>query len=317
MVGYRHCYQLYATILPLMVLGSVGMPVVLEILRRLIRMRGLGLGSLSAHAKYTLLWTVLLVIGVGGLLVAIESTPDYQLRNPRDDTPGRLMLHNSTSQPVGSAPTTFPTVQERIRSQRLATMTPAERWKNAAFISAAARTTGMRTARMDEPSLSPASRFVLMSAMFIGGDVGGTAGGLRLTVVLLLFTAFRFSYVSPNPSKGSYPAAGRQQVIAIAAGAVAAMILLVGLTSLVLVYREAGSPVACLFEATSACCNVGFSTGLTTQLSTEGRLGILLAMILGRVIPLAFLLRCLRVPIIQMPQPAEAPVPAETTITTT
>ncbi len=319
MVGYRNCYPLYAGILPLMVLGSIGMPVVLEVLRRLIRLRGLGLGSLSAHARYSLLGTVLLVIGVGALLVGIESTPNYQLRNPRDDTPGRLMLPDSASRPAGSAPTTFasiPAVQERIRSQRLATMTPAERCKNAAFISVAARTTGLRTIRMDEPSLSPASRFLLMSAMFIGGDIGGTAGGLRLTVVLLLLAAFRFSYMSPSSSQNSGATAGRQQVLAIAAGAAAAMILLVGLTSLILVYREAGSPVACLFEATSASCNVGFSTGLTAQLSTQGRFAILLAMLLGRVIPLAFLLRCLRVPIIQMPQPSEAPAPTERAITT-
>jgi Trk-type K+ transport system membrane component len=82
--------------------------------------------------------------------------------------------------------------------------------------------------------------------------------------------------------------------------------MLIGLTTIALTYREASSPIACLFESVSACCNVGFSTGMTTQLSTQGKYIVLLAMLFGRVIPLAFLLRCLRVPLIQMAPTAPA-----------
>ena len=313
MIGYRDSYQLYAGLLPLMVLGSIGLPIAIEFVRRLFRARGLGLGSLSAHARYTLSWSMVLIGVVAALLVGIESTPGWQLRIPRADTPGRLQLPDAASRPIGSAPTTFaaiPNVQDRIRSQRMATMTPAERWKAAAFQSVAARTTGMRTIRMDEQSLSPASRYLLLAAMMIGGDIGGTAGGLRLTVLVLLLGAVRFNCMSPGPTKNVCPAAGRHHAIAIAAGLALSMGLLIGLTTVVLTYREAGSPIACLFEAVSACCNVGFSTGITTQLSTQGKYVVLLAMLFGRVLPLAYLLRCLRVPLIQM-APVALAVPAQ------
>jgi trk system potassium uptake protein TrkH len=139
-----------------------------------------------------------------------------------------------------------------------------------------------------------------MAAMLVGADAGGTAGGLRLTVLLLLLAAIRFSCISPSPSKNVCPAGGRPHAIAIAAGLAVAFALLVAATALILIYRETGSPAACLFEAVSACCNVGFSTGLTSQLSFEGRVTVILAMLIGRVIPLAFLLRSLRVPLVQL-----------------
>jgi Trk-type K+ transport system membrane component len=72
------------------------------------------------------------------------------------------------------------------------------------------------------------------------------------------------------------------------------MIALVAATTLILVYREAGTLEACTFEAVSACCNVGFSTGLTRSLSVEGRVAIILAMLLGRILPLALLARAVK-----------------------
>jgi trk system potassium uptake protein TrkH len=304
MVGYRDERRLYAAILPLMVLGSIGGPVLVELIRRLIRRRGLGLGSLSYHSELTLAGSVMLIVVVAGLLIGIESTPTWQLRNPREDTPGRLMLPNATTQ-TATMPLATTRLQERIRTQRLATMDWPSRVKAAVLLSASARTTGMRTVRLDEASVSPAGRFVLMGAMLIGGGVGGTAGGLRLGVFLLLIGALRFAWGSSGTPRDT--TANRQPVLVIAGGLATALVLLVGLTGFALAYRETGSPLACAFEAMSACCNVGFSTGLTSQLSTQGRVVVMLAMLLGRVIPLAFLLRFLRVPLIP---PALAPEPA-------
>jgi len=286
----------------------MGWPVLLELIRRLIRRRGLGLGSLSYHSELTLAGSVMLIVVVAGLLIGIESTPSWQLRNPREDTPGRLMLPNATTQ-TATMPLATARVQERIRMQRLATMDWPSRVKAAALLSASARTTGIRTVRIDEASISPASRFVLMGAMLVGGGVGGTAGGLRLGIFLLLIGSLRFAWVSSGAPRDT--TANRQPVIIIAGGLITALVLLVGLTGFALAYRETGSPLACAFEATSACCNVGLSPGLTSQLSTQGRVVVMLAMLLGRVIPLAFLLRFLRVPLIPpvlAPEPEPEPV---------
>ena len=79
------------------------------------------------------------------------------------------------------------------------------------------------------------------------------------------------------------------------------MLAIVGLTTFVLIYRQAASLEAGLFEAVSACGNVGLSTGLTgriAQLSVQdrlaGQLALIFAMLAGRVIPLGILLCCTR-----------------------
>jgi trk system potassium uptake protein TrkH len=132
-----------------------------------------------------------------------------------------------------------------------------------------------------------------MIGMLIGGAVGGCAGGLRLAICLLLIGAAVFHPRRYNSAAvaTSHPRAGA--ALSIAAAVAAALFTIVGLATLALVYRETGSFDACLLEAVSATCNVGFSTGLTPQLSVQGRVVLILAMLLGRVLPLTLLLRCL------------------------
>jgi len=305
LIAYRGCYAVYAAILPLMVIGGMGLPVLWELCRRLLRHRGLGLESLSRHSALTVFVTSFLIVAGALLLQVIETTPQCQLRNPRTHTPGRLVIPASQSRPA-----TMPLSQqavERADAQRMRTMPTGQRWLAALFHSAAARTAGMRTARLDESSLSPASRFVLIAMMVIGGGVSGTAGGLRLVLLFLLIGAVFSKPIVPVYNAGdARRVAGRQQALTIAASVAFLMFVLIGLTAGTLIYRETGSPQACAFEAVSACCNVGFSTGLTQQLSVQGRAVLILAMLLGRVVPLALLLRCRQVPV--PPPPGSGPV---------
>jgi hypothetical protein len=83
----------------------------------------------------------------------------------------------------------------------------------------------------------------------------------------------------------------RSQVLVLVAAVVLALGLVVAVTALALVYRETGSPQACVFEAVSASCHVGFSTGLTGRLSLQGRVIVILAMLTGRLVPLVILMR--------------------------
>lgn len=146
----------------------------------------------------------------------------------------------------------------------------------------------MNAVRLDEASLSPASRWLMSGWMLIGGGIGGTGGGLRITLVFLLLT----SWLRPRKENGS---PDRAAALSMAVAVVVILIVLIFLTAFGLLYREAGSFEACLFEAVSACCNVGLSTGLTAQLSVQGRMIVILAMFLGRVLPLCVLLRTFHV----------------------
>lgn len=169
----------------------------------------------------------------------------------------------------------------------------------------------MRTARLDDKSISPASRHLLMLWMLIGGSVGGTAGGVRICVVGLLLLAI----VRPGGrlwrSEATLNDGTGRQSLAAAGVVVAAMTLLIAVTSFVLIYRQRDASSgnylyessSALFESISACTNTGLSVGLTSQLPTEDRLSgpvwlrvtsrsvLILAMLLGRVLPVAVLLR--------------------------
>ncbi len=299
LIPHRHAHAVYAAILPLMILGSLGGPVLYELTRRAVRHRGLGMDCLSRHTAYTLL-------AAGGLMAAgtlavrfIENSTAYQLRFPREDTPGRLML-------PATAPVTTtshsPETTQRAEGERLATLPAVQQWSASAFLAVSAGSGGLWTVRIDEASLSPATRTVLTLGMLVGGGVGGTAGGLRIAVVLLLLGAL----VSPGRSLRVAEALprqmGRQQGIILAAAIGVTQCGLAALCGVVLIYRETGSPLACLFEAVSATCNVGLSTGLTQQLSVQGRVAVMVAMLLGRVLPLALLMRCLWLPLPPSPQ---------------
>ncbi|MEP0841603.1 MAG: hypothetical protein HRF43_02695 [Phycisphaerae bacterium] len=284
LVGQRESWRPLGVILPLMVAGSIGGPVGYEWWRRLLGRRGAapplqrssgGPGGRerrpsSPEARATLLGTALLLVVGAGLLFFIESTPRWQLRNPRENTPGRIApgdaLMTATS---GSA----------ADAQRMRTMPVGRRAAAALFMSGSSRGGGFRTVRVDERSLAPASRFVMMGLMLVGGGLGGTAGGLRIVIVAVLLAAAFKPVVRQDPARAA--------AIRAAAGAAMAMTLLITATLLVLLYRETGGFEACAFEAVSACCNAGLSAEFTRRLSIEGQVAVILAMLFGRVLPLA------------------------------
>lgn len=306
MVGARGLATTYAVILPLMILGSIGGPALFSIYRRL-RDRGT---RMPADVWLTLVATALLLVVGAVLLYGIESSYAWQLRYPQEKTLGSLQWNGTSSAPAGEIVFSSDG-SERVQAERMPTMARGPRIGAAFFHSAAARTCGMRTARLDDKSLSPASRHLLMIWMVIGGSVGGTAGGVRICVVGLLLLAM----VRPRGrlwrSEADFNSGAGRQALAAAGTVVAAMALLIALTSFVLTYRQKGASSeayvyessSALFESVSVCTNTGLSAGLTSQLPTEDRLSgpvwvrvssrsvLILAMLLGRVLPVALLLR--------------------------
>ncbi|MBP7933126.1 MAG: hypothetical protein KA354_00645 [Phycisphaerae bacterium] len=298
-------YGVFAAILPLMILGSLGGPVLYDLFRRVLHLRGLGLSYLSRHFWLAVAGSAVVTALGAALLVGIEKSPRrWQLRNPRSDTPGRLMVATapSTSTPATAAslssaapasaesPPSQPS--ERAKTERLQSQSRGQCWASAFFQSAATRTGGMRIVRLDENSLAPASRLVLMCLMLAGGEVGGTAGGIRLMVLFLILGTLFSRSASSTDATSSKRAVARQHVLTIAVGATFSLLVIIALTTLALTFREAGSPQACLFEAVSVGCNVGFSAGLTgPHLSTQGIVILILSMLFSRIVPLAILLR--------------------------
>ncbi len=344
LMTYRKHWAVYGAILPLMLLGSLGGPVTWELLRRLRRRKGLGLAALSREARVTLGVTLLLIVVPAGLLWGIESTPRWQHRYPRDDTPGRAATLPSDA--IATSSTTGNDGARGGEGGMLRGMGAGERVGAAVFQSVAARSGGMQTVRLDvdwlEPqdaAISPASRLVLTGTMLIGGGLGGAAGGLRIVILVLLFGAlFRRRPAGDTGTEESKeadterldsavaPAMRRavarsrssavQQAMVTATAILMVFAILIGVTTLVLAYRESASLEECLFEAVSATCNVGFSSGLTRKLTGAGQIAVILAMLLGRVAPLCLLMRYLHNPLADpyrgpvVVQPRETAYPA-------
>jgi trk system potassium uptake protein TrkH len=158
-----------------------------------------------------------------------------------------------------------------------------QRMLGALFQSVTARTAGFNT--LDVGGLRPPTLLLLCLAMFIGASPGSTGGGVKTTTVAALFATLRMvSTGAPQPRLFDRalpePTVRRAMAVASLSG------LLVAVFAFALLLLEGHDPLRVLFETVSAFGTVGLSTGITGELSTAGRLVIVIVMILGRVGPL-------------------------------
>ncbi len=151
------------------------------------------------------------------------------------------------------------------------------------FQSATCRTAGFNS--MDLNLLSPASIFLMVVLMFIGGAPGSTAGGVKVTAVAMVWANLRsigkgFSKVRLGGREIDQVHIQRSMLVltaGLSAAAVAVFVLLI----------TEGKPfLETTFEVFSALGTVGLSLGMTGILSPEGRIIIILCMFIGRLGPL-------------------------------
>jgi len=153
------------------------------------------------------------------------------------------------------------------------------------FQGVAPRTAGFNTLNYElllEPTL-----LLTMLLMFIGGNPGSTAGGVK-TVTFFVLVASAWSLVR---GRGELSVFGRRvtEGTVVRAGSVA--LLSTGLITAALFLLSVTESLPLLplaFEAVSAFCTVGLSMNATFDLSPWGQLIIIALMYLGRIGPLTF-----------------------------
>lgn len=155
------------------------------------------------------------------------------------------------------------------------------------FQSITTRTAGFATLNM--ATMKSASLFSMMILMFIGGSPGGTAGGIKTTTFAILV----FMIISELRNKKDIIVFNRNiQRDHFRKAFVVAFILLstlsIGIISLSLI--EPFDFLSIAFEAVSAIATVGLSMGITSSLSSVGKIIIILLMYLGRIGPLTLML---------------------------
>ncbi len=143
---------------------------------------------------------------------------------------------------------------------------------------------------------SPAARLVLIGAMSVGGELGSTAGGIKIFRFLVVFRLLMLSL-----NRASIPTSGRlslrldrdriepDEVEGVVAVVVAYVGLVLGSWLVFLLYGH--DSLDSLFEVTSAVGTVGLSAGLTSAgLEPLLKTVLCLDMLMGRVEVIAFLL---------------------------
>jgi trk system potassium uptake protein TrkH len=154
----------------------------------------------------------------------------------------------------------------------------------AMFHSVTARTAGFNTVSMS--AIGPMTINVLMILMIIGGSPGGTAGGIRTTVVAVglghLWNQLRMGRRGLVAFNRTIPAEYGGQALGLI---LLAIIWLIG-NFMLFQFLETGNGISdtrLLFELISAFATVGLSIDLTPLLSDGGKTLLIVNMFVGRI----------------------------------
>jgi len=163
----------------------------------------------------------------------------------------------------------------------------------ALFQSAASRTAGFNSVETGGQHIS--TQFWTLPLMLIGGSPGSVAGGIKTTTFVIMILAV-IATIRSRPTE-AFKRRIPDPLIRKSLVMVTLMISLICLITLALTISEMGGIVdqhrgfeRLLFEATSACCTVGLTTGITSELTPASQVIIILAMFVGRVGPLTLVL---------------------------
>ncbi len=175
-----------------------------------------------------------------------------------------------------------------------ADMTMPQRLLTSFFMAVSGRTAGLST--LEVSAFTNASLFFMMLLMFVGGGPGSCAGGIKVsTFAVLAKTAWSKARGYADVVFYGRRIPGNVTGEALALAAIAASMVVFG-TLIMQITEPVGTLdtlgreefVELLFEVTSAFGTTGLSMGITPNLSTAGKLLIILFMFVGRLGPLTF-----------------------------
>ena len=179
----------------------------------------------------------------------------------------------------------------------LAQMPWHERLMVAVFHSASARTGGFSTVPLVE--MSAAAWFVIMPLMFVGAATASMGGGVKVNVLGALLVAL-WSVARGREDVEVFERTIPRETIYKALAVMIGAATFVMLMTISLTFIERLDPLHLLFEVVSAFGTVGYSLGVTPDLSTAGKLVIVLTMFVGRLGPLTLIAALARRPTAQL-----------------
>ncbi|QQE12428.1 hypothetical protein JD969_02845 [Planctomycetota bacterium] len=268
---YRFNPGIFLVIIPLIILGGLGFPV-LGNLYAMARYRyrdrknnptrftnlppvDLTPRRLSLHSKIVLTTTVSLLV-IGALAITISEVVPYLSMTPK-------------------------AVDEPFSMMRLGRILA-----DASFMSVSSRTAGFYSVPTE--TLHTPSQLTLIALMIVGGSPGSTAGGVKTTIIALLFLSI-IANMRQRPDVEAYKRTIAKTAIQKAGTIFFCYMGLIITATYLLTLTEPFPFIDILFEVVSAATTTGLSLGITQELSPFAKIVIIAVMFLGRVGPLALL----------------------------
>lgn len=151
------------------------------------------------------------------------------------------------------------------------------------FQSVTPRTAGYNT--VDIGGMFAATQFLVVILMFIGASPGSTGGGIKTSTFGALVMAV-WAMIKGKRDVEVFQRRIPQEIVyrSLAIATIAGLLVVV--MTMLLTITERADFLTILFEVVSAFGTVGLTMGLTTKLTTIGKLLIALTMFVGRVGPL-------------------------------
>lgn len=230
--------------------------------------------------------TSLVIVGGLGFVVLTEIGRRRQMR--RFSTHTRLVLMLTGGLLVGT--TILIGLIEWQNPKTLGPLGVSEALLAAWFQAVVPRTAGFNS--VDVAALAPATLFLMMVLMFIGGAPGGTAGGVKITT-LSITAASLWAMVRGDEEATLLRRRLTSSTVARAFSICLLAFLGVNAVTGILLVTEGRELLPTLFEATSAFGTVGMSmsesgdvVSLSSRFTIAGKLLIAALMFFGRVGPL-------------------------------
>ncbi|WP_356948157.1 TrkH family potassium uptake protein [Fictibacillus fluitans] len=145
------------------------------------------------------------------------------------------------------------------------------------------RTAGFNT--IDIGQMKDSSILFTIMLMFIGAGSGSTAGGIKLTTLIVIIYAVT-AFLKGNNEMVIGNRTVRNEVVMRALAITTISILFIFFAFFILTITQKISFIKIFFEVVSAFGTVGLSMGITAELNHIGKLVIIIVMLFGKIGPL-------------------------------
>lgn len=238
------------------------------------------LTSYNSNAVVILVASALIIIGGLGFTVWNELYTTKSIK--RISLHAKMVILVTAVLIIGGTILMF--VFEHNNPNTMAEMSVVDKIMNSFFASVTPITAGFNSIPTD--GMTTAGKFLTIILMFIGGSPGSTAGGIKTTTIGIVFITVLCVIRGREDSEVFKKRFNKDLVYRAFTLIFIGFILVVSVTMLLSYTEKGASFISLLYETVSAFGTAGLTIGLTTKLSTIGKILIIFMMYLGRVGPL-------------------------------